>query len=118
MLRLLLKLRDAVVVICDHDTETAGLLNRNLHGRDRHIRIVRLVVLQHHLIVHLVNMISGQNQDIFRIVVLHIFKILINRIRRTCVPVASLALLIRRKHGYASDIAIQIPRDTDTDMRI
>ena len=37
---------------------TSGFLNGHRHGSDRYVCIVCLVVLQHNLVIHLVNMIS------------------------------------------------------------
>ena len=118
MLRFFLKLADPPLVICDHNTETARLLHRNRHNRNRYISIIRFMEVQHDFIIHLINMVTGKNQYIFRIVVFHILKILVNRICRTGVPFAVRTLLIRRQYRHTSVIAIQIPRDADPDMCI
>ena len=39
-------------------------------------------------------------------------------VRCTCVPLCLAHLLIRRQNGYASDISVQIPRNTDPDVGI
>jgi NDP-sugar pyrophosphorylase family protein len=49
---------------------------------------------------------------------LHIFQILIDRICSTCIPFTVATLLIGRQYGHTSDIAIQIPGNTDPDMGI
>ena len=77
-----------------------------------------LVEIEHHFIIHLIDMISRQNQHIVRVKTLHVVNILIDRIGCACIPFAVLALLIRRKDGNAADIPVQIPRNTDSDMRI
>ena len=59
MFRFLLKFRDSVIIICNNDSETACLLKRNRHCRDRHIRMVLFMEIQHHLIVHLINVVTG-----------------------------------------------------------
>ena len=74
--------------------------------------------VQHDFIVHFVNMISGKDQHILRIVALHILQILIDRIRCTGIPFAVGTLFIWRKYGNSSDITIQIPGNTDSDMGI
>ena len=88
ILRLLFKLLDLPAVIRNHDSETARLFHRNRHRRDGNIRFVRLVVIQHHFIIHLVDMVARQNQHIIRIIRLHIIHILIDRIRRSRIPLA------------------------------
>ena len=63
-------------------------------------------------------MVTGKNQDIFRMVGFHKFHILIDRVRRAGVPLAVRTLLIRRQDRYAAVSAVQIPRNTDSDMGI
>lgn len=58
MNRLFLKCIDALIIIGYDDTKSAGLLDRHRHGCYGHIGIVFLVEIKHHLIVHLVNMVS------------------------------------------------------------
>ena len=118
MFRFLFKLGDTMVLICDHDTETACLLNGNRHYRNGNLCIVGLMEVQHDFIIHLINMISGKDQNIFGIVALHIFQVLIDRICSTCIPFTVATLLIGRQYGHTSDIAIQIPGNTDPDMGI
>ena len=76
------------------------------------------MVLQHHLVIHLIDMVAGQNQHIVRIKAFHISQILVNRVRGACVPFRLPHLLIGRKNRNAADILIQIPGNTDTDMGI
>ena len=59
MLRFLFKFCNPSCAVRDHDTETAGLLHRNRHTGNRYICLVSLVVIQHYLVIHLVNMITG-----------------------------------------------------------
>ena len=63
-------------------------------------------------------MISGKDQHILWIIALHILQVLIDRIRSTGIPFTVGTLLIGRQHGHSSDITIQIPRNTDSDMGI
>ena len=112
------KLGDTMVLICDHDTETACLLNGNRHYRNGNLCIVGLMEVQHNFIIHLINMISGKDQNIFGIVALHIFQVLIDRICSTCIPFTVATLLIGRQYGHTSNIAIQIPGNTDPDMTL
>ena len=41
---------------------------------------------------------------------------LVDRVRRTGVPIASFAPLIRRKYRHTTYVAVQIPRNTDSNM--
>ena len=118
MLRLLLKLSNTAVLISNHNTKTAGFLNGNRHTRDCNICLVRFVEIQHHFVIHLIDMVTGKDQYIIRVILLHISQILIDRIGSSCIPFAACALLIWRKDCDTAFIAVQIPRNTDTDMCI
>ena len=63
-------------------------------------------------------MVAGKNQHIFRVKALHIFDILIDRVCCTGVPFAVFIFFIRRQNSNTSDIPVQIPRNTDPNMRI
>ena len=70
------------------------------------------------VIIHLIDMVTGKDQYIIRVILLHISQILIDRIGSSCVPFTACALLIRRKDCDTTFIAVKIPRNTDTDMCI
>ena len=116
--RLLLEFRDAVGLVRNQDAETAGLLNRNRHSSNGDISVVGLVIIQHNFIIHLVDMVTGQNQNVIRIIILHILQILVDRVRGSGVPVAPLTALVGRQDCYAAHIAVQIPRDPNPDMGV
>ena len=63
-------------------------------------------------------MIARQDQDILRIVALHIIQILVDRVGRARIPLAVSALLVRRKHCHPANIPVKIPWNTDPDMGI
>ena len=69
--------------------------------------------VQHHLIIHLIDMVTGKDQNIIGIIVLDVFHVLVYRIRSTRIPLTSLNALIRREHAYAADIPVKIPGNTD-----
>ena len=116
--RFLLEFRDLSVLVCDHDPEPAGLLNGHRHGRDGHVRLMFLVIIQHHFIIHLIDMVAGEDQHVIRMEGLHIVQILVNGVGRACVPLTVAALLIRRQDRHASDIPVQIPGNPDSDMAV
>ncbi len=118
MFRFLLKIRDAAVLIRDHDSEPLCFLHRNRHDCDGYVRALLLVIIEHRLVIHLINMISGENQYIVRIVCFDIINVLVNCIRRAGVPLRVLHLLIGRKYRDAADVPVEIPRNTDPDVRI
>lgn len=63
-------------------------------------------------------MISGKDQNIFRIITFHIAQILINGIGCTGIPFTVIASLIRWKYGHSTIVPIEIPRNADADMCI
>ena len=56
--------------------------------------------IQHDLIIHLINVISGKDQHIFRMKGLHILQILVNCIGSAGIPLAVHVFLIGRKYGH------------------
>src|SRR5699024_12287642 len=48
----------------------------------------------------------------------HRVQVLIDRVRRSCVPLAVCGLFTGRQDRYPSAVSVQIPRDTDPDMRV
>ena len=116
--RLLLELRDPPGLVCHHDAETAGLLNGNRHARYGDIGFIRLMKIQHNLIIHLIDMISGKDQHIIRMILFHIIDILEDCVRCARIPFTVRTLLIRRKNGNSTLVPVQIPRNADPDMRI
>ena len=118
MLRFFFKLLNTSGIVCDNNTETACFLHWYLIGCQCDIGLACLVIVKHRLIIHLIDMISGENQYIVWIVVVNILKILIDCVRSTCIPLAVCTLLVWRKYGYTTNTSIQIPWDTDTDVLI
>ena len=85
--RFLLKILDIAVVIGNNNAKTAGLSPRYRHAGNCHICPFCFMVIQHHFIIHLINMVTTKDQYILRIVLLNIFHILINSIGCSCIPV-------------------------------
>ena len=118
MLRFFFKLRNPSCFIGNHNTETACFLHRHRHRSDRYIRLVCLMVIQHHFIVHLINVVSGKNQHIVRIIAFHISHILENRVCCSRIPLAAFTFFIWRQNSYTTHVSVQIPRNTNSNVRI
>ena len=118
ILRFLLKLGDPTHLIGHHNTKTTCFLHRYRHTGDCHICFICLVKIKHHLIIHLINMVTGQNQDIVRIILFHVIHILIDRIGRSCVPLTACTFFIWGKYSYTALVSVKIPRNTNTYMCI
>ena len=50
--------------------------------------------------------VTGKDQNVFRIVGLHVLQILVDRICGSSIPVAAFASLVRRKNRNAADVAV------------
>ena len=89
VLRLLFKLYDIACLIRIHDPEAARFLDRHRTDRDRRVRSLINVRLQHLVIVHLIDVVAGQDQKIFRIILVNKINILGNRISSAAVDIQS-----------------------------
>ena len=118
MFGLLLKVSNPAVLIRNHNAEAAGFLHGNGHYSDGHLRVIGLVEVQHDLVIHLVNMIPGQNQYVLRVETLHIVQILVYGIGRTGIPFTVGALFVGRQHRHTADVSVQVPGNTDPDVGV
>ena len=72
--------------------------------------------IKHDLIVHLIDVVSRQNQYIVRIEALHICEILVDCVSRSGIPFRFSYLLIGRKDGNASHVPVEVPGDADSNV--
>ena len=63
-------------------------------------------------------MVTGENQNVVRIIGLHVCHILKNYVCCSGIPVAVTIFFVGGKHGNTAHIPVQIPRNTDSDMGI
>ena len=70
--------------------------------------------LQQFAVVHLINMVAAQNQHVFRTFTLDGVDVLINRIRRSLIPLFRCAELRRnREDELAAIVGKNVPAQTD-----
>ncbi len=110
MLRLFLKFIDIVVFIYVHDAEPGGLFRGDLQNGDGTVRPGGLVLGQHLGVVHAVDMVARENEDILGIVRLQEADVLIDGVGSALVPGALFSL----DHIGGEDVdaavgAVQIP---------
>ena len=88
MLRLLLELHNlsGLLSVFMIPKRLASFIG-NLDDRDGGVRIVLLVELQHLRVIHLVDMVSGKDQNVFRIIGVHEVDVLGNCVRCSAVYV-------------------------------
>ena len=109
MLRLFLEFGDPEVLVGVHDAEAAGLLKGNLQDGDGAVRAGFLVGLQHLLIVHLVDVVAGEDQHVVRVVAVDEVEVLVDGVGRALVPVRAGLGLIGGQHHDAALPAVQVP---------
>jgi len=110
MFRFLFKFYDTSAFICIHDTETACFFHWNFDNCDGCICVSLLMSCEHFVIVHLVNMVAGKDEDIFRIKFIDKVDILGNCICSSAVYVQILiCFLTWRKNVNAAVFGIKSP---------
>jgi acetyl-CoA carboxylase alpha subunit len=76
------------------------------------------MVSKHLLIVHFVDMVAGENQNIIRIKLANKVYILENGVCSSLVPIGIPSVLIRRKNAETASGTIKIPRGAVTNIII
>ena len=84
--RLLQERPDVVVVVDMHDAEAGRLAAWHLEAADRDVRPLLDVLAQHQLVVHLVDVVAGEQHDEARVVALDDVDVLIDGVRRADIP--------------------------------
>lgn len=95
---------------CIHDTKTACFFHRNLDNGDGCICMMFFVVIKHLIVVHLVNMVTRKNQQIFRCIGINKVNVLRNSIRSSSVYVqVCICFFPWWQNIYAAVFGIQTP---------
>ena len=116
--RFFLKLNNRSVGIRVHNSETGRFFPGNFTYGNGSICAMPDVIVQHRIVIHFVNMVAAEDQDIIRMVLLYKSHILIDGICRSAVPFSALSCLVRRQNKNASVRNIQIPRRAAADIGI
>ena len=84
--RLLEERDDAVVILDMHDAEAGRFLARHFHAADRHVGALVNVLGQHFLVVHLVDVVAREQNNVFGAVTLDDIDVLVNSVGRAGIP--------------------------------
>jgi hypothetical protein len=95
---------DPIFLVHMHDTKRRGLHPWDGQTSDRHVSRLIHVLAQHDFVVHLVDMIAGQNQHVIHIITVNDINVLRHRIRCSQVPLHFRHPLRRRQ-----DVQILVP---------
>ena len=95
---LFLEADDAPVLVGFEDAEFSGCGGRvHFDGRDGDVRAGFRVLLEHRLVIHLVDVVAGEDEDVVRLLAADGIDILIDGVGRALIPVLRDAHL-RRQH--------------------
>ena len=96
MLRLLEEPGDAIGFVDRDDAEALAVLDRHFDRRQRDLRRHVLVEAEHLLVVHLVDVIAGEHDDVARVLADDRVEVLVHGVGRALIPVLADALLRRQ----------------------
>ena len=116
MRRLFLKFVYSSVLAGVHDPEAGRFFKRNAQHGDRTVCFFRLMEIEHLVVIHLVDMVARQNENIFGRISVNKVEILINGVRGPLVPVGAVVTLVRRQDHNSAEVAVKIPRLTVADI--
>ena len=106
----LFKFNNMSCFICIHNTKTACFLHRNFDNGNRCICVVLLVILKHLVIIHLIDVVSREDQQIVWGVCIYKVNILGNSISSSSVYIkVCISFLTRWEHINATVLRIKSP---------
>ncbi len=89
---------DAVGRVHMHDAKSGRFFPRNRRATDRHIRSLRDVLAQHQLVIHFVDVVARQNDEIFGRIAADDLDVLEHRVRGPAIPHLLRDALARRQN--------------------
>ena len=117
--RFLFKLIDIAVFTHVHHAHAGRLFHRDLLDRNGEGGVVGEVFAQHVGVIHLIDMVTGEDQNVFGVVVLDEGDVLIDGVGRSGKPRALLILLlVRRKDKDAAVGNVEVPGLAGADVAV
>ena len=112
------KLGDHILPIHRHDAEAAGLLPGDLHNGNGAGGVRFLVTAEHFGIIHLIDVVTGEDHHILRLILVDEADVLIDGVGGALVPGAALAAHIGRQDVNTAAAAVQIPGLAGADVAV
>ena len=109
LLRLLHELEDAALVVAVHDAEAGSVLPRHRHDGDGEVGVVGLVGGEHVLVVHTIELVAREDEDVLRILALEEADVLSDGVSGARIPGAAGLGGVRRKNGDAAVALVEVP---------
>ena len=117
LLGLLLPFGHAVVLVEREDAHARRLRERHPADRDGHVGPLAPMGGHERLVVHLVDVVAGQDDDRVRVVVLDDVEVAQHRVRRAAVPLRHPAARdVRLEQLHAAAVAVEVPRAAEADV--
>ena len=114
MRRLFIEAGNPVVFVHRDDSEAGGFLDGNVDGADDRIRALGDEPMVHLRIVHLVNVIAGEDQQEFRVFSVDQEHILIHGVGGAAIPIFADTLLRRNRGDIFAQFGVEnIPAGPD-----
>ena len=109
--RLLKEAADDILIVDIHDAEGGRFLARDFEAANRNVRALRHMLLQHELVVHLVDVIAGQYDDVLGAVAFDDVDVLVDGVGGAEIPAVLRNALARRQNVEAlvADGAQEVP---------
>src|SRR5690554_2210381 len=92
-----------------HDPKTFRLFKTDIEDGNRDIGMTVKMFVEHLLIIHLVNMITRKNENIFRFIGIKKLEILIDSVRSASKPIVTFFGLAWRENNSMRTHAIEAP---------
>src|SRR5262249_31167270 len=100
------------------DAETAAFFGRNLDGRQRDVRAAIHMEAQHLRVIHLVDVITREDEDVRRFLAFDGIEVLIDGVGRAEVPVLAHALLWRQDFDELAELfGYDVPAHSDVPVQ-
>ena len=116
--RFFLELGDAHVFVGYHDAEAAGFIPGDADRADSGLGVMFLVEIEHLVVVHGIDVVAGQDEDVIVADHFHEVQVLIDGIGRAAIPVgAAVALIWRQDIGPALG-RVEVPRTAVADIPV
>ena len=113
---LLDKSLNPVLAVQIHNAESARLLPRHLGDRDGRVRAAREMRLDHRPVVHAVDVIPREHEQVLRLALLDPDPVLLDGVRGAPVPVGLRPSLKGLQELHAAALSVQVPGASNSNM--
>ena len=116
--RLFVEFHHPEVLVGVEDAEAGSLFHGHPHHGDGAVRLVLFMVSDEAAVVHLVDVVAGQDQQQFGIVAVHEIHVLENGVGRAAVPFAGGGFHVRRQDEGPAGAGVQVPGSAGADIGV